>query len=289
MTQFDMNKFVNFLEGKKAKTESTSERQSLPKLRYFKVQVDERTKKGEQIVRWLPYISEQGAPAFSVWFYDNPAIFGERRAVAPFQFGMEDPIAEYVEERRRQGRLKEDEYKQVMKLTPRQSWFIPLLVRGKEDDGAYLWELNDKRFKKLALSTIANPEYRDEPIIDPASGKDLLILSRVGDKVFNGKRTTEWTATVRAKSSKVAKSDEDFERTMDSIQDPVAYNKQFVRKTDFYQGILTNALAFFQNGGSHEGADGNGISRGSAPARQNDGTRDAVENALDAAFDDDTF
>lgn len=284
-----MNKFVNFLEGKKAKTETTNERQNLPKLRYFKVQIDERTKKGEQIIRWLPYISEQGAPAFSVWFYDNPAIFGERRAVAPFQFGLEDPIAEYVEERRGQGRLSQEEYKQVMKLTPRQSWFIPLLVRGKEDDGAYLWELNDKRFKELALATIANPEFRDEPIIDPVGGRDILITSKQGDKVFMGKRTTEWVPTVRVKQSKLAKSEEEVQKIMDSIQDPVAYNKQFVRKTDFYQGILTNALAFFQNGGSHEGADGNGISRGESPSRQSDGSRDAVENALDAAFDDDTF
>lgn len=281
MTQFDMNRFVDFLNGKKPQTES-SDRPSLPKLRYFKVQL------GEQVVRWLPYISEDGAPAFRVWFYDNPAIFGERRAVAPFQFGMEDPIAEYVEERRKQGRLKEDEYKQVMKLSPRPSWFIPLLVRGKEDDGAYLWELNDKRFKLLANATIANPEFRDEPIIDPNAGRDILITAKPGDKVFMGKRTTEWNPTCRIKTSKIAKSEAEVQKIMDSIQDPVAYNKQFVRKPDFYQGLLTNALSCFSNGDSFEGAGGNGIARGTSN-KQPASERDAVENALDAAFDDDTF
>lgn len=289
MSQFDMNKFASFLNGKNGKKDASGEeRAPVEKLRFFKVNL------GETYIRWLPYVSDDGFPAFCVWFYDNQEIFKERRVVAPFQFGQEDPIAEYVEQRRSQGRLKEEEFKQVMRLTPKPSWFIPLAVRGKESEGAFLWEVNDKKFKELALNTIANPEYREfAPIFDPEEGRDILINAKVAknpngsDKIFMGKKVTEWSPTVRVKASKLAKTAEEIETIVKSIQNPVEYNKQWVRKPEFYQNLLTTALAFYSNGGSHEGPDGNGISRGVERTRAPEGSRDAVESALDSAFDDD--
>lgn len=288
MSQFDMNKFANFLNGKKGKAEGSEERPAIEKIRFFKVAL------GETYIRWLPYVSDDGFPAFCVWFYDNQEIFKERRVVAPFQFGQEDPIAEYVEQRRSSGRLSQEEFKQVMKLTPKPSWFIPLVVRGKESEGAFLWEVNDKKFKELALDTIANPEYREfAPIFDAAEGRDLLINAKVAknpngtDKIFMGKKVTEWSPTVRVKASKLAKTQEEMDSLIASIQNPVEYNKQWVRKPEFYQNLLTTALAFYSNGDSHEGPGGNGISRGVERTRAPEGSRDAVESALDSAFDED--
>lgn len=288
MAQFDMNNFVNFLKNKKGgSSASGEERESLPKLRYYKTEL------GESYIRLLPYVSDDGMPAFCVWFYDNQSVFGERRSIAPFQFGLEDPIAEYVESRRKQGRLKEEEFKQVMKLTPRPSWFVPIAIRGREDEGAFLWELNDPKFKEFALATIASPLYQEESIIDPITGKDILINTVRGDKLWQGKPTKKWTGTVVPKQTRLAKTDAGIEKIISSIQDPIAYNKQFMRKTEYYQNLLTTALAFFQNGENHESADGNGIARGGKTApKAGTGSRDEVESMLDDAFedsDDDVF
>lgn len=281
MSQFDMNQFVNFLNGKKAQEKEKKEERE--KLRFFKPIV------GEVNVRWLPgVLSDNGAPAFCVWYYDNQEVFGERRAVAPFQFGQEDPIKEYIE-KKRQERLSKEEFISIVKISPKPSWYIPILIRGKESDGAYLWELNDKRFKEVAMLTIAHPDWQDDLITDPQTGRDIMVQGKLGDKVWQGKRLTEWNVSARGRASKLAPTQQEIDTILASIQDPVEYNKTYLRKPEFYEGILTTALSYFSNGGRH--VEESGTSRGGSQPKTSseERVRDSVDDALDAAFSDENF
>ncbi len=280
--KFDMNNFVNFLNGKK-KASGGGDRKEIEKIRYFKPIV------GELNVRWLfhPSFKDSEIPAFVIYYYDNPQIFGERRAVAPFQFGKEDPIAEYVEKKRGSGkRLSEDEFKQVCRLMPKASYLIPVLVREEGSNLAQIWELNDKRFKDTALVTIAHPDYQDDLILDPVKGRDILIKGTLSDKVFQGKRTIAWTPTVRGKATKLAPTEKEAQAVIESIQDPRAVAEQYLKKPEFYHDILGTALSFFQNGGLTAGAEG--TQRGGATEqRATESEKNTIESALDSAFDGD--
>ncbi len=243
---------------------------------------------GTTDIRVLPYNDGSGQPVQEILYYDNK-ILAERRFVAPYQFGKEDPINDMFTNLSSGPRLDKNVYKMLMQFRAKPSYYVPILVRGREDEGVMFWELNEKNLQKLYMSTFANPDWEDENLTDPTVGHDFTVSATDTGKVFGVKnsKVLEWAVSVRKKASKLGKTDEAIEAIINSIPDVKQFHMQYVRSGVKIQEMLDNAL----NGGTSGNASGTGTTREAVESDDDDSDGGSVQaknsrKALDDAFAD---
>ena len=126
-----------------------------------------RPQDGEQTIRIVP--TEDGDPFKDYWFHynvgDNPGFLSPKR-----NFGEDCPLDSFVRQLWQEG--TEDSKRMAKKLSARQRFFAPVVVRGEEDKGVRVWGFGKTVYETL-LNLVLNPEYGD--ITDPDSGTDLVL------------------------------------------------------------------------------------------------------------------
>jgi len=126
-----------------------------------------RPNEGEQTIRIVP--PGNGDPFRDYWFHYN---IGENSGfLSPKKnFGEDCPLDTFVRQLWKEGT---DESKRIAKkLSARQRFFAPVVVRGEEAEGVKVWGFG-KRAYELLLGLVLNPEYGD--ISDPETGIDLVL------------------------------------------------------------------------------------------------------------------
>ena len=125
-----------------------------------------RPQDGEQTIRIVP--TADGDPFKDYWFHynlgNNPGFLSPKR-----NFGEDCPLDSFV---RNLWNGNEEEKRMAKKLSARQRFFAPVLVRGEEDQGVRVWGFGKQVYEKL-LNLVLNPEYGD--VTDPESGTDLVL------------------------------------------------------------------------------------------------------------------
>ncbi len=129
---------------------------------------------GKAVVRIVPAKENPKYPFKEVYFH-----YGIRKfpMYALTNFGEKDPIAEFADNLRKSGN-KED-WKLSKKLEPKMRVFVPVIVRGEEEQGVRLWEFGKEIYNELL--SLAN----DEDIGDFTSitdGRDITVET-VGKEV----------------------------------------------------------------------------------------------------------
>jgi len=126
-----------------------------------------RPQDGEQTIRIVP--TSDGDPFKDYWFHynvgDNPGFLSLKR-----NFGEDCPLDTFVRELWQEG--TEESKRMAKKLSARQRFFAPVIVRGEEDQGVRIWGFGKQVYETL-LNLVLNPEYGD--ITDPDAGTDLLL------------------------------------------------------------------------------------------------------------------
>ena len=126
-----------------------------------------RPQDGEQTIRIVP--TEDGDPFKDYWFHynvgDNPGFLSPKR-----NFGEDCPLDSFVGQLWQEG--TEDSKRMAKKLSARQRFFAPVVVRGEEDKGVRVWGFGKTVYETL-LNLVLNPEYGD--ITDAESGTDLVL------------------------------------------------------------------------------------------------------------------
>jgi gp32 DNA binding protein like len=254
-----------------------------PKLKYFKPEV------GSVDIRVLPFTDGNGQPVQEVLYYDSKFLT-ERRFVSPAQFGLEDPINDMFTNLSSGPRVDKNVYKMLMQFKPKAAYYLPVLVRGREDEGVMFWELNERNLQKLYMSTFANPDWEDENLTDPDVGHDFSVAASDTGKVFGAKNSPvlEWAISVRKKASKLAKTADQAQLIISSIPDVLGYQKQYVKSAGKIQEILDNALAGGNAGNAPAGSSGTSSTGGKG---DDDGESDSVstknsKKAIEDAFAD---
>lgn len=213
-----------------------------PRINWFKPDL------GQHNVRFLPYTDKNGQPFQEVGYYDSK-LLSERRIVSPTQFGMEDPIFELLTE------LKKDRSKEAWKLwknlQSKERYYAPILVRGQEEKGVQIWELNSKLVRDI-YSFLAHPDYKDENLMDANNGYDFTVTVTPTDKTFNGNAVKEIKLQPRRKPSPIMESAAESDKVVQSIPNLEAYFKAQVRPKDEMMTMLENFLA----GNGEAGSDG---------------------------------
>lgn len=206
---------------------------------------------GQHDVRFLPYQDANGQPFQEVAYYDSK-LLSEMRFVAPTQFGMKDPVFELLTE------LKKDRSKEAWSLwknlTPRERYYAPIIVRGEEEKGVQIWELNGRLVKDI-YSILAHPDYKDENLMDAEKGYDFTVMVSPTDKTFNGNPVKEIKLQPRRKPSALAEKDSDREKIIAGIPNLEAYFKAQVKTEEQMATMLENFLNSSDAGSATETVD----------------------------------
>ena len=165
----------------------------------------------------------------------------------------------------------------MQQLRPKETYYAPVIVRGEEDKGVQVWELNNSRLKDI-YAILAHPDYMDEDLLDPESGRDFTVTAVETDRVFNGNAVKEYTVSERKKASKLAATAPARKELIESIPDFESYFKGRVRDTAFYQTMLENALA---GGPAGNSKTDEGTSRGVEEAVSDTKATKDIESAFD--------
>ena len=123
---------------------------------------------GTQVVRVVPYKHNKDNPFIELYFHYN--LGNNKTYLSPMSFGRPDPVAEFADKLKSTG--NKDEWIQGKRLEPKMRTFVPVVVRGREDEGVKFWGFGKTVYQEL-LGVIADPDYGD--ITDPTTGRDVGI------------------------------------------------------------------------------------------------------------------
>lgn len=129
---------------------------------------------GKQKVRIVPWKEDKTNPFIEVQFHKYDTFKKYIPTLA--NWGEADPILEFRTKVYKDVTSTEEEKEFMKTLSPKNSIFVPVIVRGKEgapDSDVLMWELNKTNFE--AVASIAGDEDENGDITDIASGRDLIV------------------------------------------------------------------------------------------------------------------
>ena len=122
---------------------------------------------GKQVVRIVPYKFEPENPFIELKFHYG---LNGKTFLSPDTFGRPDPIVEFASNLKSTG--DKEDWKFGRNLEPKMRTFVPVIVRGEEQEGVRFWGFGKQVYQEL-LSIIADPDYGD--ITDIKGGRDILV------------------------------------------------------------------------------------------------------------------
>lgn len=164
---------------------------------------------GEHTIRLVPY-KYSDYPFIELYFHYD---FAGKNLLSPISFDLPDPIVETAEKLKASG--DKESYKLAMKLYPKMRTYVPVLVRGEEDQGIRFFGMGKTVYEEI-LKIMDDPDYGN--IFDPYTGTDLVITYQTPEEVGNDFGKT----SIRAKrnTSRLADSDEKIEEYLNN-QKPI--------------------------------------------------------------------
>lgn len=121
---------------------------------------------GKSVVRIVPWAQRPDNPFIELYFH----YLGNRTYLSPVTNGNRDPIAEFADRLRAEG--TREAYSQARDFMPKLRTFVPVIVRGEEEQGVRYWSFGKTVYQEL-LSYIADPDYGD--ITDITTGRDVVV------------------------------------------------------------------------------------------------------------------
>lgn len=263
--------------GKPKKKSSGTQKEKGPSLPFWKPEL------GDNFIRFVPFQDKNNQPFYQVGYYTSELLVGPEgwRQVAPAQFGEEDPVFNLLSKLSSK-RQPTEIFKLMNSLRPKDSYYAPILVRGQEDKGVQVWELTSSKVKDI-YAVLAHPDYIDEDLFDPKTGRDFVVTVTETDKLFKGNAVKEVKVVERKKPSPLAATAGAIKEIIASIPDFEAYFRGRLRPTEAYATMLENALAGTSLGSNSSSEAGEGLAAGVA---RNAEAKQAASRNIDDAFAD---
>ncbi len=226
-------------------SETKRPRQNFPKLNWWKPTI------GKWQIRFMPYNDGNDQPFQEVMYYDAKELTSVR-FVAPYQFGLPDPIHDFameMKEKQNNGeRLSKEQWKLVNKLTAKSYYYAPILVREEADLGVRVTELKAKKVKEI-YNILTNEDYCEENCMDVDVGHDFEFNVTPTDKTFTDPKTgkiypvNELTITIRAKKSKLAPTKDKAEELKTATPNLKEYYLRQCKSAEELKEILETYLS----------------------------------------------
>lgn len=185
---------------------------------------------GKHQIRLVPYKFNKDMPFIELYFHYN---INNKSYLSPASFGRPDPIVEFAEKLKRMG-TKED-YREAKKLEPKLRTFVPVLVRGAENEGIKFWGFGKTVYQEL-LGYFADPDYGD--LSHPLSGRDLIVDYAAPE---GGASYPTTTIRVKPNATKLVEDADKMKQLIESQKDITTIYKELTY--DELKTILQNWLS----------------------------------------------
>jgi len=130
---------------------------------------------GKTQIRLVPYKMDHDNPFIELLFHYD---LGGKNYLSPLSFQRPDPIEEFSKKLRASG--DSEGWKLSKKLSAKMRTYVPIVVRGEEDQGVKFWGFGKTVYQEL-LGFMSDPDYGD--ITDPTSGRDVVVEFKTAEEV----------------------------------------------------------------------------------------------------------
>jgi hypothetical protein len=238
---------INQLLDKKKQAEVASQNTSNPLLVAFKDDT-------ECDIRPVPNKEIGDLGFMPVWVHYPNGKIVSKPMLSPKTFGGVDPVLEFIDSSLSEGNLSKDEFKKIASLAPRLSYFLPVVVRGKETEGVkYVLLSGGSKLKAEVWN--AEGQYgrlwseletllKDDPDADVThykTGYDITVKVKGKEKSATGYR--EYDYKLARRSSALGKTKSEIEAI---LQNQPSWKDVYPLATTEY---LSKALEKYINSG----------------------------------------
>ena len=152
---------------------------------------------GKSQIRIVPYKHDKANPFSELFFHYS--LVPNKTVLSPLSYGRPDPVQQFADKLKSTG--NKDEWIQGKRIEPKMRTFVPVLVRGEENEGVKFWGFGKTVYQEL-LGIIADPDYGD--ISDSTTGRDIVVERQTPAEAGNQYGKT----TIRVKPNVTALSDD---------------------------------------------------------------------------------
>lgn len=173
---------------------------------------------GKQVIRILPSKYNKDIPFSEILMYYN---IGDKKVIAsPKNWGEKDPIMEFTKQLRSSN--DKENWRLAKKLDPKTRIFVPVIVRGEEEEGVRLWQFGKEVYQEF-LNMAADEEIGD--YTDILQGRDIK-LTTVGPEV-TGTAYNKTSISPSLKMSPLSEDKDQVEAWLNNQPNPLTLNKQY--------------------------------------------------------------
>lgn len=151
---------------------------------------------GKEVIRVVPSKYNKSNPFSELYFHYGIHKFP---IISPTNFGDKDPIVEFVKQLRETN--DKENWRLARKLEPKMRVYLPIVVRGKEDEGVKLWGFGKEIYMEL-LSMVEDEDIGD--FTDIVTGRDLTLTTLDASQTGTGYNKT----TLRARTAQTPLSED---------------------------------------------------------------------------------
>ena len=152
---------------------------------------------GKSQIRIVPYKFDKNNPFSELFFHYS--LVPNKTLLSPLSYGRPDPVQQFADKLKGSG--NKDEWIQGKRIEPKMRTFVPVVVRGEENEGVKFWGFGKTVYQEL-LSIIADPDYGD--ISDSTNGRDIVVERQTPAEAGNQYGKT----TIRVKPNQTPLSDD---------------------------------------------------------------------------------
>ena len=165
---------------------------------------------GKSQIRIVPYKHDKNNPFSELFFHYS--LVPNKTVLSPLSYGRPDPVQQFADKLKSTG--NKDEWIQGKRIEPKMRTFVPVVVRGEENEGVKFWGFGKTVYQEL-LGIIADPDYGD--ISDATTGRDIVVERQTPAEAGNQYGKT----TIRVKPNVTALSDDSnlLQRLLDEQPD----------------------------------------------------------------------
>jgi len=173
---------------------------------------------GEHDIRFLPIQNSSNEPFQTVAYYSEP--LSDQRLVAPYAFGLPDPIKEQFEELRN-SRKHPDGWTIAKNLRAKERYYAVIVVRGEEDKGPQIWEFS-KETRDQVYGILTHKDNIDEDMLSPDVGYDFTcsvtqVIENGKPRLFKGSPVKQINLQARKKPSPLSKDKAQVKKWLDAV------------------------------------------------------------------------
>ncbi len=176
-----------------------------------------KPKPGKYQVRILPSKFDKSNPFREVYFHYG---FSKGPILALTNWNEKDPIVEFAKNLRKSA--DKEDWMLAKKIEPKLRYFVPVLVRGEEEQGARLWEFGKLIYEQL-LGIAADEDYGD--YTDITDGRDFTI--EAVEDVVAGRKGVKCNIRVKPKTTPISDDATIVGTVLNEQPDIFAINKQY--------------------------------------------------------------